>query len=68
MKPESRTPRRGKQPNCRRCGKPLWPYIYFGHPDIDPKHEQKWGYNGNNVFCTLRCGYHWAMDRIKEGM
>jgi hypothetical protein len=55
-----------KAPNCRECGKPLAPYIYFGHPTIDPERKKQFGYGGNGVFCTLRCGYRYALNMVKR--
>lgn len=52
-------------PECRRCGEKLKPYIYFGDHTIDPKRVKKWGYEGNGIFCTLRCGYRHALELLK---
>jgi len=54
-------------PNCHECGERLKPYIYFGHAEIDPKGSAKWGYQGNNIFCTLRCGYRFALNMVRSG-
>lgn len=54
-------------PNCRECGDRLEPYLYCGHPDIDPHGKKRWGYNGNNIFCTLRCGFKYGVNAVKRG-
>jgi len=51
------------RPFCRTCDKPLGQYRFFGHPDIDPGKARRWGYEGNGYFCTLRCGFNWALVR-----
>lgn len=25
------------------------------------------GYDGNGIFCTLRCGFAWAVRRVRQG-
>lgn len=42
---------------CRYCGKPL---------RKDP-YREGYGYCGEGVFCTLRCGYAWAVRKVGEG-
>jgi hypothetical protein len=27
----------------------------------------EWGYYGNELFCSLRCGYVWAVRTLKQG-
>lgn len=26
----------------------------------------EWGYNGDDFFCTLRCGYWWAVEQVRK--
>ena len=52
-------------PTCAECGNVLKPYTYFGHQEIDPEHKKQFGYDGNGIFCTLRCGYRWALNTIQ---
>ena len=42
----------GKRPHCKQCDK-----------EMEPARIQGFGYNGNNRFCTLRCGFRWALAR-----
>lgn len=51
---------------CRRCGSKLKPYIYFGDSVIDPKKEKRFGYEGNGIYCTLRCGFRDAVSMVKR--
>lgn len=53
-------------PACRFCGKKLKKFIYFADPQIDPKREKKWGYWGNGIYCTLRCGFDDAIQLVKR--
>jgi hypothetical protein len=45
---------------CAYCGKKLpsnrYPEIYGDTP----------GYDGNGFFCTLRCGFAWAVSEMKR--
>lgn len=59
--PLSSKPRGTKRPICRTCDKPLGHYKYFGHPVIDPTKVKVFGYEGNGYFCSLRCGFNWAL-------
>ena len=54
------------QPTCRCCGDRLKPYIYFGDSVIDPKKEKRLGYEGNGIYCTLRCGFRDAVDLVRK--
>lgn len=51
-------PPKGKRPHCRYCDHELGVYIFYA---VDS--ERKFGYEGNNKFCTLRCGFNWAVAR-----
>jgi hypothetical protein len=44
-------------PLCRYCRKPLNLWI---------SGDGTRGYNGDGIFCTLRCGYRWALERIRH--
>ena len=26
----------------------------------------RWGYQGNGYFCSLRCGYHYALGKVQD--
>jgi hypothetical protein len=54
-------------PLCRSCGRPLPKYQFFGHPVIDPERSRQYGYEGNGYFCTLRCGFKWALAKQTRG-
>ena len=56
----------GKRPTCHNCGEPLSQYRFFGHKDIDPDKKRRWGYEGNGIFCTLRCGFNWALSKLRR--
>lgn len=43
-------------PTCQNCLKPL---------DLWLSGDGSRGYNGDGVFCTLRCGYRWALRKIQ---
>lgn len=47
-------------PRCRQCQTTLgvWLRATEDRPAV-------YGYNGDGVFCTLRCGYAWAMMRVR---
>lgn len=54
--------KREEKPLCRQCGKPLknwWGY--------HPRRLIGLGYEGNGKFCTVRCGYHWAIGVRQPG-
>jgi hypothetical protein len=67
MSKQPTTPKHADAPRCRRCACKLKPYIYFGDSVIDPKREKRFGYEGNGFFCTLRCGFRFALDAVKKG-
>lgn len=46
-------------PLCEYCRKPLPAYPWRDQPWA----TGAWGYHGDGVFCTLRCGYKWAIAR-----
>ena len=63
-------PARQDRPKCKQCGASLKPRVRFVY-DHDHKHTgREWvngilGYgDGENLFCTVRCGYLWAMHRV----
>lgn len=53
-------------PNCRECGEKLTQYVYFCHATIDPERKKQFGYKGNGFFCTLRCGFRYAVNTLKR--
>lgn len=47
-------------PRCRQCGKALRRYSWRGGtPNL-------FGYVGRGHFCSLRCGWRFAIDAIEE--
>lgn len=46
-----------KAPPCANCGKPLPHYQWA----LTTNCPSIWGYMGNGVFCTLRCGYGYGL-------
>jgi hypothetical protein len=46
---------RNRPGTCRWCGDPL--------RREEPEYERG-GYRANGLFCSLRCGYQWAVRRI----
>jgi hypothetical protein len=51
------------RPECRTCDKRLPTFRFFRHPTIDPTGTRQFGYEGNGFFCSLRCGFNWALVR-----
>lgn len=51
----------GQRPKCRQCSHEL--EVYFHWSGGDDTHC--FGYEGNNNFCTLRCGFRWAVAGLK---
>lgn len=63
-----------ERPHCRQCDarlepKPKWDSRRV--EDADGFHTERvvvgcygYGYDGDNLFCSLRCGYKWALRRI----
>jgi len=47
-----------KRPTCRYCTVTLRPWLL--------KDKGRYGYNGDGLFCTLRCGYQWARYQIER--
>lgn len=41
---------------CKRCGVKLRKYPY----------GEGYGYVGDGIFCTLRCGYGWAVAQVRK--
>ena len=60
------TKRVPRTPRCRRCDAKLKPYIYAGDPVIDPDGTKKLGYEGNGIYCTLRCGFRDAVELVRK--
>ena len=56
---------RTERPLCKECARTLAPYRFRGHPVIDPDRRKAFGYEGNGVFCSLRCGYKFALRTVK---
>lgn len=56
----------GVPPTCPTCSRRLRPYKFYAHPVIDPLKVSRWGYEGNNIFCTLRCGFNWGLVFLRE--
>lgn len=64
-------------PDCRRCGKKLRPEFdvvsrrvetHEGHHTVDePGALRGFGYNGRGYFCSLRCGWGFAVELL-EGL
>lgn len=64
--------RKQDRPTCRHCGGLLKPDY-----DIDFIHTSgagytsrrtfsgRYGYEGNGYFCSLRCGYNWAVIGLR---
>lgn len=52
--PMQSEPAPGPTPTCRYCGKRL-------HRDPHSK-ANAYGYNGEGLFCTLRCGYSFGRE------
>jgi len=44
-------------PTCLYCGRRLRRYIIG---------TDRWGYNGSNLFCSLRCGFAWAERKLQQ--
>ena len=55
----------GIRPQCPWCGK-LLPVFSYWEGDFWRERGAKWGYNGNNIFCTKECGYRYGLARAKE--
>lgn len=64
---------------CERCGAALKPYkhradgsnpiradILATIPTADGR-PPTLGVHGNNAFCSVRCGFDWAIDRLRSG-
>lgn len=67
-KTNSRPP--GPSPLCRNCNRPLRSYWALNWPATNRAAiDQTWsGYGrlGNGFFCSLRCGYYWAIEQVKR--
>ena len=55
QRPAATSPR----PNCLSCTKPL-PRFRFDGKTYDDGTPREWGAYGDNRFCSLTCGWHWA--------
>lgn len=49
----------GRRRHCWDCSKEMEPYSQW-----KPGTPLQYGYEGNNHFCTLRCGFRWALAQI----
>lgn len=58
-----RLPPKGRRPRCAKCNRELSPNIHW-----DGESEKKFGYVGNNYFCTQSCGFVWALDKLAEDL
>jgi hypothetical protein len=47
----------GKTRTCRWCG---------GNLHLENRTDMRGGYRDNGAFCSLRCGYQWAVANIGE--
>jgi len=68
-----------KRPRCVHCGKRLAVNFKFEWDKVElpdgmgftSKRRRAgirgYGYNSDGVFCTLRCGYLWALSRVQQG-
>ncbi len=50
---------------CQCCKKPL-KHFQFWETDWAKTKGLIWGYMGDGSFCTLRCGYYWALVRVRK--
>ncbi len=67
----------GARSKCRYCGKELAPFFHLTSNELQRGmifeivvHETfrgEYGYMGNGSFCSLRCGYYWAVDQARKG-
>jgi hypothetical protein len=62
----------GDRPVCRKCNRELKPvgaisdgrtYHLTGYPE--KANSIRYGYDGDNYFCTLRCGYAYGLAAIR---
>jgi hypothetical protein len=56
---------------CRYCGKMLPEYVtapYTNGRKLQPSEivHLGWGWKGNGHFCTQRCGFKFAVARLRE--
>ena len=64
------------RPRCVQCNRRLatnyklvWEKVeVFGGFESRPRRAgiRGYGYNSDGVFCTLRCGYLWALNRVRQ--
>jgi len=54
------------RPRCAYCGELLSVDRYFD-TEFGIARGRKWGYDGEGVFCTLRCGYEFAKLAVEAG-
>lgn len=58
-----------KSPRCVQCNRPLSVNFKFVWPDGGKRKRdgiRGYGYGNDGVFCTLRCGYLWAINRVRQ--
>lgn len=51
---------------CQQCGRLL--SIWYDHFQGGFKRAVGRGYQGNGRFCTIRCGYYWALGVRPESV
>lgn len=52
------------RPKCRQCGKLLSAYKY-ADAEWNRGKDRRFGYEGNNFFCTLRCGFYYGLRCVQ---
>ena len=65
-------PPKGKAGCCVRCGRTLTPYRTYKDIRVGPTEVRTVqdkvlgpGFRGDGFFCTMYCGYFWAIDQIR---
>lgn len=58
---QARPPATMPRPNCLHCQKPL-PRFSRDDRSFKDGTPKEWGSHGDNRFCTLSCGWAWAVD------
>lgn len=54
-----------QQPNCRQCTKLLKRFKYADQAWATVNGvKREWGHLGNNKFCTMTCGFNWALAHV----
>lgn len=59
----NKLPPKGRRPRCAHCSREMSPNL-----DWDGIDDKKFGYMGNNYFCTQGCGFLWALLRLAEDL